>query len=150
MARICYQPYRNEIVSLSLCQDSLLSRLFAVAVVGIFGVWFAVPDCHCQWEAIFGEKSSPEKPVKPVWTADSDTAPEPPCHCEDAPTKNFEANAESVSFPISKKPFGQASGYSLPAELLSLRLPMSRAPPDPEHLLYSEPRVYLRHHSFLL
>lgn len=137
-------------MSLTRSNESLLSRLLAVVLLGIFSVWFVTPSCSCQWEHLFGNSTSPDQPISPVCTTDLDLAPELPCRCEDACSKNFESTAESLSYHgLQSLPCPPVPEHHLPGPK-SRWTTLSRGPPNPGHLLHSESRVYLRHHSFLL
>ena len=137
-------------MSLTPFSESLISRFHAVVLLVIFGVWFVTPSCSCQWEHLFGDSAGPEQPVSPVCSIDPDLAPELPCRCEDACSKNFENTAESLSYlGLQSLPYSSVSECHLSGPT-SRWTTLSRGPPNPGHLLHSESRVYLRHHSFLL
>lgn len=139
------------ISSLSSQKHPLLSRLLGGVTLVLFLGWFALPSCHCQWEAIFGDSQDLEQASLLATKSPSSPDNQPVCLCDDHPTKIFEVGDAPDHPPV-------LSSHYFAVSLQSLRFGPSDRPgdhltrgPPPESVPHqTEPRAYLRHRSLLL
>lgn len=132
-------------------EKNILSRLIGGLTLVLFLGWFALPSCHCQWDAIFGCSQDHEESSLPEIKAGSPISTDQSCHCDDHPTKTFEVAAESDLSPNSPSHFIATSLKSQhPGPHRRPNDVLTRGPPLAQVHHQAEPRAYLRHHSLLL